>query len=122
MTVWALSPGVHPPRTVGATQPSRLTRIGPRQVCVSYARLLLYSARVGHYLRVPPRQFGDPAPLAAFDRILVNQVPPDAQRHGPRPNEIHGVHLIHTTGSNQGDRSEEHTSELQSLRHIVCRL
>src|ERR1035438_5775206 len=102
MTVWALSPGVHPPRTVGAKQPSRLTRIGPRQVCVSYARLLLYSARVGHYLRVPPRQFGDPAPLAAFDRILVNQVPPDAQRHGPRPNEIHGVHLVHTTGSDQG--------------------
>src|SRR5205814_9862399 len=27
-----------------------------------------------------------------------------------------------TTGSRSGWRSEEHTSELQSLRHLVCRL
>src|ERR1035441_7856191 len=27
-----------------------------------------------------------------------------------------------TTGGTEGHRSEEHTSELQSLRHLVCRL
>src|ERR1039458_10529579 len=29
---------------------------------------------------------------------------------------------IATPQTNQGTRSEEHTSELQSLRHLVCRL
>src|SRR5437899_12881331 len=28
----------------------------------------------------------------------------------------------HAPGQQQPDRSEEHTSELQSLRHLVCRL
>src|SRR5947199_3253994 len=30
------------------------------------------------------------------------------------------VEVLHFVGA--GDRSEEHTSELQSLRHLVCRL
>src|SRR5436853_2739003 len=29
---------------------------------------------------------------------------------------------VHTPSSPATDRSEEHTSELQSLRHLVCRL
>src|SRR5438045_6295221 len=30
--------------------------------------------------------------------------------------------FIRRSGVQPGDRSEEHTSELQSLRHLVCRL
>src|SRR5262245_63647081 len=30
--------------------------------------------------------------------------------------------LEHAVGGHEVDRSEEHTSELQSLRHLVCRL
>src|SRR5437899_3434327 len=32
------------------------------------------------------------------------------------------VSYFDLSGSNSGQRSEEHTSELQSLRHLVCRL
>src|SRR5947199_4937466 len=33
-----------------------------------------------------------------------------------------GVDRVHGRIVNREDRSEEHTSELQSLRHLVCRL
>src|SRR5258705_1124746 len=33
-----------------------------------------------------------------------------------------GTEPVEGTGTPLGDRSEEHTSELQSLRHLVCRL
>src|SRR5437899_6649940 len=33
-----------------------------------------------------------------------------------------GLIAAATTGANNAARSEEHTSELQSLRHLVCRL
>src|SRR5258705_6176028 len=37
--------------------------------------------------------------------------------------DVHvGVHLLHGRRHWSDDRSEEHTSELQSLRHLVCRL
>src|SRR5947199_5781411 len=40
-------------------------------------------------------------------------------------NSQHKESLVHTHGFSDppaGGRSEEHTSELQSLRHLVCRL
>src|SRR5262245_63597360 len=40
----------------------------------------------------------------------------DARRAGDR------VGLLLVDGEDVPDRSEEHTSELQSLRHLVCRL
>src|ERR1700691_570669 len=106
MTVWAPSQPVRPrrapsSRTPGQPRPSRPTRITPRPVGVSYAALLLDSARFGHDLGIAPRQFGDPAAFPALDGILVDQIPPDAQRHRPRAYEIHGVHLIDTSGSDQ---------------------
>src|SRR5262245_30580348 len=38
--------------------------------------------------------------------------------------EIDGVdiHFLHVRSKHENARSEEHTSELQSLRHLVCRL
>src|SRR5205814_8346433 len=40
-------------------------------------------------------------------------LPTDGHRHLHRPAPLHD--------ENHGARSEEHTSELQSLRHLVCR-
>src|SRR5258705_8849177 len=35
---------------------------------------------------------------------------------------LHGAGFLHFFRSSANARSEEHTSELQSLRHLVCRL
>src|SRR5204863_8230873 len=41
----------------------------------------------------------------------------------PRPRALHADRIRHgARGGGGGDRSEEHTSELQSRRDIVCRL
>src|SRR5437899_8907996 len=49
---------------------------------------------------------------------------------GSLPSDLHGGHvrfpgnglLFHLSAKTRDRRSEEHTSELQSLRHLVCRL
>src|SRR5262245_64473757 len=56
-------------------------------------------------------------------RTHRHQTPMAGQRKGFCP--VHrGYHRHHlrTKRAKQGGRSEEHTSELQSLRHLVCRL
>src|SRR5438876_1535216 len=59
------------------------------------------------------RQLADTVvPDPARIRVIVNGV--DTSRFGPRA-EPAGIHAVH-------DRSEEHTSELQSPVHLVCRL
>src|SRR5262245_16347429 len=50
--------------------------------------------------------------------ILLGAMPPSSER-GTAEAE---AHVIRTTGMFESGRSEEHTSELQSLRHLVCRL
>src|SRR5262245_64960515 len=47
----------------------------------------------------------------------------EAEEAQPRLDRDHHGH-VHAGqhGRARGDRSEEHTSELQSLRHLVCRL
>src|ERR1035441_9964101 len=42
-----------------------------------------------------------------------------AGEHHPAPA---GIGIVPVLGGSGGRRSEEHTSELQSLRHLVCRL
>src|ERR1035438_1508773 len=39
-----------------------------------------------------------------------------------RQHDIHNAHAAHGQRNSGDKRSEEHTSELQSLRHLVCRL
>src|SRR3989442_3211937 len=46
---------------------------------------------------------------------------PTAQRHF-RPDEVIGVEKVPRMGVEVELRSEEHTSELQSRPHLVCRL
>src|SRR5205814_9044133 len=55
---------------------------------------------------------------AAGYSLLVGRA---VDRHGARPVEIVGA-LVLAVGFLMLSRSEEHTSELQSLRHLVCRL
>src|SRR5437899_4303046 len=62
--------------------------------------------------------FNDPAPteiytLSLHDALPIS-VPPRRHQHPDRGGG--------GTRHGQADRSEEHTSELQSLRHLVCRL
>src|SRR5689334_24534673 len=89
-------------------------------------------------LRPPPRstlfpyttlfRSPDPAPLLRADLQPSSYLPPDAGRAMTRWRLAHYVaqtmlfgleHLVE--GRIQG-RSEEHTSELQSQFHLVCRL
>src|ERR1035441_6771995 len=52
---------------------------------------------------------------------VSQQKPARKRKQRPPLNSVHaGVQMRFTTG--QMPRSEEHTSELQSLRHLVCRL
>src|ERR1035438_9812481 len=55
------------------------------------------------------RPEGDPPPGAALQFQLADHLPDG------------GAEVL-TQGHAHGHRSEEHTSELQSLRHLVCRL
>src|SRR5258705_8892146 len=63
--------------------------------------------------------------LAAASRSLL----PEDRAHGPRAPCVgadrlrsHGALRWRGVARPQPGRSEEHTSELQSLRHLVCRL
>src|ERR1035441_10620719 len=90
-------------------------------------RSLLPAAPQDHYLPLVALLFQPDvaAPAVSVDRasgldtILDEWV--QARRRGigdhphPNPPDTRPVHLC-------GYRSEEHTSELQSLRHLVCRL
>src|SRR5205814_5344873 len=80
------------------------------------------------------------APLSATYRVQLNKqftlndarrIVPYLERLGvshlycspilaARPGSTHGYDVVDPTKINP--RSEEHTSELQSLRHLVCRL
>src|ERR1039458_2041833 len=80
----------------------------------------LYALRQGlglHEPGTPPRVLcsfpvnGKPVPTFEGTPVLV----PGEFPTEPEPN---GELLMYP----KGDRSEEHTSELQSLRHLVCRL
>src|SRR5205814_7124651 len=59
-------------------------------------------------IRRPPRSTLFPY-TTLFRSVRGRRVPSRRNLHGAHPRV-------------RGDRSEEHTSELQSLRHLVCRL
>src|SRR5262245_65061969 len=61
-------------------------------------------------IRRPPR-----STLFPYTTLFRSDVEP-----GPAERADHGA--AHPAGAEDRDRSEEHTSELQSLRHLVCRL
>src|ERR1035438_1757617 len=59
---------------------------------------------------------------AAVDGRLRLYPSPTAQGLRERLAELHSCKPENIIVGNGSDRSEEHTSELQSLRHLVCRL
>src|SRR5262245_63456450 len=80
----------------------------------------------------PPLSLHDALPIFAQDQEEGGPGPEPAQLAqridrvgGPAARELHAPHGdVRLAGEEQGQhlRSEEHTSELQSLRHLVCRL
>src|SRR5258705_4585403 len=78
-------------------------------------------------IRRPPRStlfpyttlFRSPDPAAARTTPAPTASPDPAST--AQPPDSNGTHNSHVNASN-ATRSEEHTSELQSLRHLVCRL
>src|SRR2546425_8052381 len=72
-------------------------------------------------IRRPPRS--TLFPYTTLFRSLTDQVEITAQNHGfavdPDSLPSKEVEITHV---NLNDRSEEHTSELQSLAYLVCRL
>src|SRR5262245_64042385 len=56
-------------------------------------------------------------------RVLLEQEAHEAHDDQSRYHDgPYGQRQLHEVAPNQNARSEEHTSELQSLRHLVCRL
>src|SRR5437016_13972054 len=73
--------------------------------------------------------FNDPAPTEIYTLSLHDALPiwllrPCRQRPGRRcaAEEGHESSALHSITSSARTRSEEHTSELQSLTNLVCRL
>src|SRR5262245_66196811 len=74
---------------------------------------------------LPPPPRSTPFPYTTLFRSRLN--PPDASPSAPRRADRSGKRGVGSWrgrrwGSGSPGRSEEHTSELQSLRHLVCRL
>src|SRR5437899_8608800 len=74
-----------------------------------------------------------PAQFKAGDEVVARNIHPMGHTRLPRyargkrgvVDGDHGVFIYpdaHAAGLGKQPRSEEHTSELQSLRHLVCRL
>ena len=62
----------------------------------------------------------------AFNRADANALAEfyeeDAVNHQVGESPVHGRAAIHQMFAREFDRSEEHTSEFQSLAYLVCRL
>src|SRR5438045_8399660 len=69
-------------------------------------------------IRRPPRSTLFPY-TTLFRSVLPMPASPPTQANEPRPASAAASAARRVASS---DRSEEHTSELQSLRHLVCRL
>src|SRR5262245_62208532 len=100
-------------------------RFGELACCLPIGELSCVRFRDHH--QVPRRQIGSPVAKhlsqKPLDTIALNRVS-HAGAHGDA--EPWPLHLAGPTNEDQvrsmTARSEEHTSELQSLRHLVCRL
>src|SRR3712207_6910877 len=89
-----------------------MIRRPPRSTLFPYTTLFRSPARlaVGEKQRLPEqRSRGQPAR------------PDDQRRQQPVP-AIRGHAVLHDQWRARGERSEEHTSELQSRQYLVCRL
>src|SRR5205814_10414773 len=77
-----------------------------------------YTKGQGTTLKANPFWYGKKPGLAEVDFKIIEDTNTEVQ--AMRGGEVDAISP--TFGSNLLPRSEEHTSELQSLRHLVCRL
>src|SRR2546425_10403458 len=93
-------------RSMGSRRTAREPRGGLNKGC----RFCHTSAKLHHRCAIP-----DPIPLelANDSRALMNKRTDGRPGHGGSGSDL---------GSDRVTRSEEHTSELQSLAYLVCRL
>src|SRR2546425_9349811 len=83
-----------------------MIRRPPRSTLFPYTTLFRSDRRFGHFFLCRQVQ-GTPSSTALPSALGL-----------PQPDAVHVVVLRHV----REDRSEEHTSELQSLAYLVCRL
>src|SRR5437899_12568378 len=100
--------------------PPRPSRAPTASACAPYRELIELALALGRNAMAIWRDLVDdhgfPAPYASVRRFVVTL-------RGPRTPAAHPVIVTRSGQEPQVDyRSEEHTSELQSLRHLVCRL
>src|SRR5205814_10136605 len=82
----------------------------------------LYSYRDHRHLHsFPTRRSSDLRIAVPSQDVVARSVGPD-ERHDPQAGWLGIDQLMGAFVGPAGRRSEEHTSELQSLRHLVCRL
>src|SRR3989442_1849106 len=82
-----------------------MIRRPPRSTLFPYTTLFRSNAGAGVAPPPPPRTLAPLLPKAPLPKEMAGPMPRPAPRPAPRP-----------------QRSEEHTSELQSRPHLVCRL
>src|SRR5258706_10584896 len=83
-------------------------------VSASWSRAVMAAA----LMAMDPRKRGSPIPLLLIGAVRREFVTPFHSVHSSRkPSRV-----ARTFGLNAYPRSEEHTSELQSLTNLVCRL
>src|SRR5437879_13768919 len=93
--------------------------VSPESIILSYSALFLL------YLLPPPSR-SPPFPYTTLFRSTLE--PGHGAVRGAGADLRHARHLVHrdadcgTARVERGDRSEEHTSELQSPMYLVCRL
>src|SRR5690554_7731573 len=69
----------------------------------------------------PSRNLAGQAPKDAFDQALPDARPPAWKAECAETQPPEAAHRL-SNGGGSVSRSEEHTSELQSRPHLVCRL
>src|ERR1035441_9092694 len=95
------------PKPFGSRTDRKSTRLNSSHLGISYAVFCCVAA-----LARPP-----PFPYTTLFRSHRQ-----GRRGRPRDRTGNGCRRLSTQAVRQPNRSEEHTSELQSLRHLVCRL
>src|SRR5262245_65179090 len=79
---------------------------------------VLYTLSLHDALPISPTPWSGPSPASCS----AIRPPPTSPRPTPRSPTSPPKSRPRATAASAPTRSEEHTSELQSLRHLVCRL
>src|SRR5205814_8137713 len=100
--------------------PSACTLVQTSAACLelttAYAIICFYT--VADTSQPSPLSLHDALPISRGERVMVSEILALLERDY----EVRGRRSLGTTRSHLKHRSEEHTSELQSLRQLVCRL